>query len=70
VIGDAAFIGDTLFMPDYGTARADCPDGDAHILYRSIRRILVAAAPTKKTRGWCLGLSASALVNGHRGKRR
>lgn len=40
VIGDAAFIGDTLFMPDYGTARADFPGGDARKLYRSIRRLL------------------------------
>jgi glyoxylase-like metal-dependent hydrolase (beta-lactamase superfamily II) len=40
VIGDAAFVGDTLFMPDYGTARADFPGGDARALYRSIRRIL------------------------------
>lgn len=40
VIGDAAFIGDTLFMPDYGTARADFPGGDARTLFRSIRRIL------------------------------
>ena len=40
VIGDAAFIGDTLFMPDYGSARADFPGGDATALYRSIRRIL------------------------------
>ncbi|CUW48091.1 MBL fold metallo-hydrolase [Novacetimonas hansenii] len=40
VIGDAAFIGDTLFMPDYGTARADFPGGDARMLYRSIRRLL------------------------------
>jgi glyoxylase-like metal-dependent hydrolase (beta-lactamase superfamily II) len=40
VIGDAAFIGDTLFMPDFGTARADFPGGDARMLYRSIRRIL------------------------------
>lgn len=40
VIGDAAFVGDTLFMPDYGTARADFPGGDARTLYRSIRRIL------------------------------
>lgn len=40
VIGDAAFIGDTLFMPDYGTARADFPGGDARLLYRSIRRLL------------------------------
>jgi glyoxylase-like metal-dependent hydrolase (beta-lactamase superfamily II) len=40
VIGDAAFIGDTMFMPDYGTARADFPGGDAHQLYRSIRRLM------------------------------
>ncbi|MBV1838061.1 MBL fold metallo-hydrolase [Acetobacter estunensis] len=40
IIGDAAFIGDTLFMPDYGTARADFPGGDARRLYRSIRRLL------------------------------
>ena len=40
VAGDAAFVGDTLFMPDYGTARADFPGGDARQLYRSIRRIL------------------------------
>ena len=40
VIGDAAFIGDTLFMPDYGTARADFPGGDARQLYRSIRKVL------------------------------
>lgn len=39
VIGDAAFVGDTLFMPDYGTARCDFPGGDAHQLYRSIQRI-------------------------------
>jgi glyoxylase-like metal-dependent hydrolase (beta-lactamase superfamily II) len=39
-IGDAVFVGDTMFMPDYGTARADFPGGDAHKLYRSIRRIL------------------------------
>ncbi len=40
VIGDCAFVGDTLFMPDGGTARADFPGGDAATLYRSIRRIL------------------------------
>lgn len=40
VIGDAVFAGDTLFMPDYGTARADFPGGDAATLYRSIRRLL------------------------------
>ncbi len=39
-IADAAFVGDTLFMPDYGTARADFPGGDAATLYRSIHRIL------------------------------
>ncbi|MDX2273815.1 MAG: MBL fold metallo-hydrolase [Hyphomonadaceae bacterium] len=40
VIGDAVFVGDTMFMPDYGTARADFPGGDARALYRSARRIL------------------------------
>lgn len=40
VIGDAAFVGDTVFMPDYGTARADFPGGDARTLYRSIRKIM------------------------------
>lgn len=40
VIGDAAFVGDTLFMPDGGTARADFPGGDARVLFRSIRKIL------------------------------
>lgn len=39
VIGDAAFVGDTLFMPDYGTARCDFPGGDAATLYRSIQKI-------------------------------
>lgn len=40
VIGDAVFVGDTMFMPDYGTARADFPGGDARTLFRSLRRIL------------------------------
>jgi len=40
VIGDAVFVGDTLFMPDYGTARCDFPGGDAAALYRSIRRLM------------------------------
>lgn len=39
-IGDAVFVGDTLFMPDYGTARADFPGGSARALYRSIQRLL------------------------------
>ncbi len=47
VIGDAAFIGDTLFMPDYGTARADFPGGDAHRLFQSIRRLMALPAETR-----------------------
>ena len=47
LIGDAAFVGDTLFMPDYGTARADFPGGDAAALYRSIRRILSLPPQTR-----------------------
>ncbi|MEM7123576.1 MAG: MBL fold metallo-hydrolase [Pseudomonadota bacterium] len=47
VIGDAAFIGDTMFMPDSGTARCDFPDGDAAELYASIRRILELPAETR-----------------------
>jgi glyoxylase-like metal-dependent hydrolase (beta-lactamase superfamily II) len=46
-IGDAAFVGDTLFMPDYGTARADFPGGDAAMLYRSIQRILALPPETR-----------------------
>lgn len=46
-IGDALFVGDTLFMPDYGTARADFPGGDARTLYRSIRRVLSLPAETR-----------------------
>ena len=47
VIGDAAFIGDTLFMPDGGTARADFPGGDAATLYRSIEKILALPPETR-----------------------
>lgn len=47
LIGDCAFVGDTLFMPDYGTARADFPGGDARVLYRSIKRILSLPAQTR-----------------------
>ncbi len=46
-IGDAVFVGDTLFMPDYGTARADFPGGDARALYRSIRLILDLPGETR-----------------------
>ena len=47
VIGDAAFVGDTLFMPDGGTARADFPGGDARILFRSIKRVLALPPQTR-----------------------
>jgi len=47
VIGDTAFIGDTLFMPDYGTARADFPGGDAGALYRSIQKVLSLPPETR-----------------------
>jgi glyoxylase-like metal-dependent hydrolase (beta-lactamase superfamily II) len=47
VIGEAAFVGDTLFMPDGGTARADFPGGDATTLYRSIHRILSLPPETR-----------------------
>ncbi len=47
VIGDAIFVGDTMFMPDYGTARADFPGGDARQLYRSIRRLMALPGETR-----------------------
>ena len=47
VIGDAVFVGDTIFPPDVGTARCDFPGGDAHALYRSIRRLLALPAETR-----------------------
>jgi glyoxylase-like metal-dependent hydrolase (beta-lactamase superfamily II) len=47
VIGDAAFVGDTLFMPDSGTARADFPGGDARQLFRSIQRVLALPPETR-----------------------
>jgi glyoxylase-like metal-dependent hydrolase (beta-lactamase superfamily II) len=47
VVGDAAFVGDTLFMPDGGTARADFPGGDARTLYRSIQRLLSLPPQTR-----------------------
>ncbi len=47
VIGDAAFVGDTLFMPDYGTARCDFPGGDARTLYRSIQRLFALPGNTR-----------------------
>ncbi len=46
-VGDDVFIGDTLFMPDYGSARCDFPGGDAHALYRSVRRLLSLPGHTR-----------------------
>ena len=46
-VGDAVFVGDTLFMPDVGTARCDFPGGDAHSLYRSMRRLLSLPSETR-----------------------
>ncbi len=47
VVGDTVFVGDTLFMPDYGTARADFPGGDARTLYRSIQKLLALPDDTR-----------------------
>jgi len=68
-IGDAVFVGDTLFMPDVGTARCDFPGGDAHTLYRSARRLLALPAHTRlfvchdyppATRGPCFETTVAA----------
>ncbi len=47
IFGDAAFIGDTLFMPDYGTARCDFPGGDARELYRSVQKLFALPPETR-----------------------
>ena len=47
LVDGAVFVGDTLFMPDVGTARADFPGGDAHVLYRSIHRLLALPPETR-----------------------
>lgn len=77
VIGDAIFIGDTLFMPDYGSARADFPGGDAHVLYRSVRRLLSLPeasrlflchdykAPGRDTYAWETTVAEQRLGNVH-----
>lgn len=77
VIGDAVFCGDTLFMPDYGTARADFPGGDARQLFRSIRRLLslpVATrvflchdykAPGRDSYAWETSIGAERAANVH-----
>ena len=46
-VADAVFVGDTLFMPDVGTARCDFPGGNAHTLYQSVRKLLNLPAPTR-----------------------
>ncbi len=77
VIGDAVFPGDTIFMPDYGTARADFPGGDARRLYQSIRRLLALPrearlflchdykAPGRKEFRWETTIGAQRDVNVH-----
>ena len=47
IIGDAAFVGDTMFMPDYGTARTDFPGGDARLLFKSIHRLMALPGETR-----------------------
>ena len=77
LIGDAVFVGDTLFMPDYGTARTDFPGGDARTLYRSIQRLLALpaatrlftchdyAAPGRKHFAWESSIAEQARANVH-----
>ena len=78
VIGDAAFVGDTMFMPDYGTARCDFPGGDARQLYRSIRRLMrlpdetrvflchdYKALPNRKQFVWETTIGAQRTANVH-----
>ena len=47
LVGDSAFVGDTLFMPDYGTARCDFPGGDAHVLFQSVHKLYSLPPQTK-----------------------
>jgi glyoxylase-like metal-dependent hydrolase (beta-lactamase superfamily II) len=77
VIGDAAFVGDTLFMPDYGTARCDFPGGSAAVMYDSIQRILALPestrvfvchdykAPGRDTFAWETTVGAQKALNKH-----
>ncbi|ARP88845.1 MBL fold metallo-hydrolase [Bordetella genomosp. 9] len=77
VVGDAVFVGDTLFMPDYGTARCDFPGGDAGMLYRSIRRLLALPdetrvflchdykAPGRDRHAWETTIGTERLCNVH-----
>ena len=77
VVGDAAFVGDTMFMPDYGSARADFPGGDARRLYRSVRRLMRLPdetrvflchdykAPNRDTFAWETTMLAERTANVH-----
>ena len=79
VIGDAAFVGDTLFMPDYGTARCDFPGGSAAVMYDSIQRILALPdatrifvchdykAPGREEFAWETTVGAQKALNKHVG---
>ena len=79
VIGDAAFVGDTLFMPDFGTARCDFPGGSAEVMYDSIQRILTLPdatrifvghdykAPGRDTYAWETTVGAQKALNKHIG---
>jgi glyoxylase-like metal-dependent hydrolase (beta-lactamase superfamily II) len=81
LIGDAAIIGDTMFMPDYGTARVDFPGGDAGELYRSIRRLMALPdatrvflchdykAPNRDIYAWetTIGAQRSGNIQAHEG---
>lgn len=76
-VGADVFVGDTLFMPDYGTARADFPGGDARTLYRSIRRVLALPpettlhlchdykAPGREAYAWTTTVAAQRAGNVH-----
>ena len=77
IVGDAAFIGDTMFMPDYGSARCDFPGGDARKLYRSVRRLMALPnetrvflchdykAPNRQDFAWETTIAAERAANVH-----
>ena len=79
VIGDAAFVGDTMFMPDFGTARCDFPGGSAEVMYDSIQRILTLPdatrifvchdykAPGRETYAWETTVGDQKALNKHVG---
>ena len=82
VIGDAAFVGDTLFMPDYGTARCDFPGGSSRTLFKSIQKILSLPdqtrifvghdykAPGRDNYAWETTVGEQKALNVHVGKGR